>query len=405
MNTSRSASFALSRRAFLGGSAAFLASTAVSPALAGSVDSFVAGVWRDANSRGVPRRVFDQAMGDFRPLDSVLAASRKQPETTATVGDYVTGRVTAERIRKGRDNRSEWSQTLGKIEQQYGLQDEVVLAIWGMETNFGGYTGNINTPHALATLTYGGYRSSYFRGELLTSLQILAAGHVKPHDMTGSWAGAMGQTQFMPTSFMRYAVDFRGDGKKDIWNSVPDALASSANYLKEHGWQAGETWGYEVKLPRGFDYRQAWTDQKLSVGDWSGRGVARANGRAFPRASDTARLYLPMGGTGPVFLVLKNFDVIKRYNNSNSYALSVGHLADRILGGGDFAAAWPDDRVLDEAGRREVQKLLARKGYEIGSPDGVIGPKTRAAVIDWQAKAGLLPDGYVAGRLLSALRG
>ena len=396
-------SFLLSRRRFATGLAALVAAGAAGPALAGSVDGFVAGVWQQASARGVPRRIFDAAMGGFRPIDKVLELSRKQPEFVSTTADYVGKRVTVAQAAKGRDKSAEWAQTLAAVEARYGVQAEAVLAIWGMETNYGGFLGGNNTVHALATLTWGGYRPDYFGNELLTALDVLAAGHVAPADMIGSWAGAMGHPQFMPTSFVRYAVDFRGDGHKDIWGSVPDALASTANYLREHGWHPDETWGYEVVLPRGFDYRQAWAGTTLPLAGWRGQGVGRANGRPFPRDTDAARLLMPMGGSGPVFLVLANFDVIKRYNNSDSYALAVGHLADRILGTGGFVTAWPQDTALNAAARREVQAQLLRKGYDIGQPDGILGPKTRAAVIDWQGRAGLLPDGHIGGRLLAAL--
>jgi membrane-bound lytic murein transglycosylase B len=396
--------FSPSRRFFTMGGAALLLTAAAGPAFARSVDDFVAGLWREASSRGVPRGVFDAAMGGFRPLDKVLELSRKQPEFTSTAADYVGKRVTDKQVGTGRDKRGEWAQTLAAVQQRFGVQPEAVLAIWGIETNYGAYMGDTNTVHALATLTWSGYRADFFRKELLTALQIAAAGHVAPADMVGSWAGAMGHPQFMPTSFMRYAVDARGNGRKDIWGSVPDALASAANYLKEHRWRAGETWGYEVTLPRGFDYRQAWSGTKMALGAWRTQGVTRANGKAFPREGDVAELFMPMGGAGPVFLVLPNFGVIKRYNNSDSYALAVGHLADRILGGRGFVAAWPDDTALNRAGREELQTLLARKGYQIGAPDGVVGPKTRAAVMDYQSRAGLLPDGHTGGRLLTALR-
>lgn len=396
--------FRPSRRAFLAGSAALLASTAVTPAFAASVSSFIDGVWQDAKARGVSRDIFESAMGGFQPIGQVMELSRKQPEFTATVADYVGKRVTTAQASKGKAEAGEWAQTLAGIESRWGVQGEAVLAIWGIETNFGGFMGSTNTVHALATLTHGGYRAGYFRGELLTALDIVQAGHVKARDMVGSWAGAMGHTQFMPTSFTRFAVDYRGEGKKDIWNSVPDALASAANYLKAHDWRAGETWGYEVKLPAGFDYARAWSSDTASLGQWKSLGVARASGRAFPRESDSARLYMPMGGNGPTFLVLANFGVIKRYNNSDSYALAVGHLADRILGSGGFATAWPDDTALNSAGRADVQTALLGKGYSIGSADGVIGPKTRSAIIDWQSRAGLLPDGYAGGNLLRALR-
>ena len=263
--------------------------------------------------------------------------------------------------------------------------------------------GGTNTTHALATLTYAGYRADYFGKELITALEILEGGHVRSKNMTGSWAGAMGHPQFMPSSFMQYAVDWKGDGHKDIWGSVPDALASIGNYMKAFGWRAGETWGYEVKLPRDFNYDNVWSGAKAPLADWVSIGVTRANGKAFPRPGDTARLYMPMGGNGPVFAVLPNFDVIKRYNNSDSYALAVGHLADRISGAKGFASPWPQDTALNKDDRKQVQSMLLRKGYDIGSPDGVIGPKTRAAVRDFQSRVGLLPDGHVSGNLLRAL--
>jgi membrane-bound lytic murein transglycosylase B len=397
--------FSSSRRRFATGAAALLLGVAAGPALARSVDGFVDGVWADAKARGVPRKIFDAAMGGFQPLPKVLELTRTQPEFVSTAADYIGKRVTDGQTQRGRDNAGEWRQTLAAVSSRYGVQGEILLAIWGIETNFGGYMGGNNTVHALATLTHGGYRADYFRGELLTALDILTQGHVQPKSMVGSWAGAMGHPQFMPSSFMRYAVDFRGDGHKDIWGSVPDALASAANYLKSFGWRAGETWGYEVRVPKGFDYGHVWSGTSATLRDWVAAGITRANGRAFPRESDVARLLMPMGGHGPVFLVLLNFGVIKRYNNSDSYALAVGHLADRILGSKGFAASWPQDTALSKAQRTQVQSALLRRGYDIGSADGILGPKTRAAIIDWQRRAGLLPDGHAGGHLLSALAG
>lgn len=392
-----------SRRAFLAGSAALVASGIVSPVLARGVDGFVADTWGRAKAAGISRRTFDAAMGDFAPLPKVLDLSRKQPEFVSTAADYIGKRVTDGNASKGHGMRDEWAKTLAAVSGRYGVQGEIVLAIWGIETNYGGYMGGTNSVHALATLTYGGYRASYFGNELIEAMQIIDAGHVKAGKMVGSWAGAMGHPQFMPSSFMRYAVDFKGDGHKDIWGSVPDALASIANYMQGFGWRPGETWGYEVRLPRDFNYQNVWSGAVASLADWSGIGVARANGKAFPRSGDMARLYMPMGGNGPVFAVLANFDIIKRYNNSDSYALAVGHLADRIIGSKGFVADWPKDTALNAEGRKKVQSLLASRGYAIGAPDGVIGPKTRAAVIDWQTRAGLLPDGHVSGNLLKAL--
>ncbi|MDB5615363.1 MAG: lytic murein transglycosylase, partial [Devosia sp.] len=331
--------------------------------------------------------------------------NKSQPEFTRTVKDYLERRVTNGQANKGRAMRSEWNQTLTGSQQRWGVQPEFVLAIWGMETNFGGFMGGEHTIHALATLTEGGYRPDFFREELLTALRIISDGNVSADDMTGSWAGAMGHTQFMPSSFMRYAVDYNGDGKKDIWNSVQDALGSTANYLHSFGWRQGETWGYEVKLPSGFDYAGARQLERAPLGQWQAMGIQRVSGKPFPRSSDIGRLYMPAGASGPTFLLLPNFDVIKRYNNSDSYALAVGHLADRIIGGGDFAAAWPaGDYALSKAQRAELQTLLGRAGYEVGSPDGVLGPKTRAAVVAYQQRAGLPADGHISGRLLDRLK-
>jgi membrane-bound lytic murein transglycosylase B len=384
------------------GAGAWLASSALAPAFA-SVDGFVAGVWKSASARGVSRRTFDAAMGGFRPLSSVIKLTGAQAEFVSTTADYVEKRASASRTGTGRDMRHEWAQTLAAVAHRYGVQPEAILAIWGMETNYGGYMGNTNTVHALATLTYEGYRASYFGKELITALEILEAGHVTPKKMIGSWAGAMGQTQFMPSSFMRYAVDFHGDGHKDIWGSVPDALASTGNYLSEHGWRPGETWGYEVKFPQGFDYDNVWSGRSAALGEWQALGVVRANGKAFPRPTDKATLLMPMGAHGPVFAMLPNFSVIKRYNNSNNYALAVGHLADRIIGGGGFATPWPNDTGLSEAQRVQLQQALLRRGYAIGSADGAIGPKSRGAIMDFQRRNGMIPDGFASGNLLRAL--
>ena len=367
--------------------------------------SFVSGLWPDAQRMGVSRQAFDAAFSGYRPLANVMELTRRQPEFTATVADYIGRRVTAAQVSKGREMRQRHGQVLAAISQRYGVQSEVVLAIWGMETNFGGFMGGTNTIHALATLTQNNYRRDFFRNELLTALRIVSEGHVRPSNMVGSWAGAMGHTQFMPTSFMRYAVDYTGDGTKDIWTSIPDALASTANYLREHGWRPGETWGYEIRLPSGFDFARAEQMGSAPLSQWQQMGVARASGSAFPRPGDVARLYLPQGANGPAFLVLHNFDVIKRYNNSNSYALAVGHLADRILGSGGFVASWPaGDYALSSAQRVELQTQLNRRGFDVGGPDGVIGPRTRAAIMAFQRQNGMPADGHASGLLLNRLK-
>lgn len=374
------------------------------PSLGNSAD-FVRGLWPQAEARGVSRSAFEAAFSGYSYIPKIMELTRKQPEFSQTVQQYIDKRVTAGQASKGQAMRGEWAQTLAGAQQRWGVQPEIVLAIWGMETNFGGFMGGENTIHALATLTEGGYRADFFRDELLTALRIVSDGHVSPRDMVGSWAGAMGHTQFMPSSFMRYAVDYNGDGRKDIWNSVQDALGSTANYLNSFGWRPGETWGYEIRLPNGFDYAKARQMERAPLDQWQAMGIQRVSGKPFPRPNDVGRLYMPAGASGPAFLLLPNFDVIKRYNNSDSYALAVGHLADRIIGGGSFVTPWPaGDYALNKAQRAEVQTLLARAGYDVGSPDGVIGPRTRAAVMAWQAKVGLPSDGHVSGRLLDALQ-
>ena len=381
-----------------------LAASTAAPAFASSAD-FVRGLWPQAEARGVSRAAFEAAFSGYSYSPKVMELTRKQPEFTSTVQQYIDRRVTDAQAKKGQAMRGEWRQTLAGTQQRWGVQPEIVLAIWGMETNFGGFMGGENTIYALATLTEGGYRADFFRDELLTALRIISDGHVTPARMVGSWAGAMGHTQFMPSSFMRYAVDYNGDGKKDIWNSVPDALGSTANYLHSFGWRPGETWGYEVKLPAGFDFSRARQLDRAPLSQWQALGIQRVSGKAFPRPADMGRLYMPAGAAGPAFLLLPNFDVIKRYNNSDSYALAVGHLADRILGGGSFATPWPaNDYALSKDQRAELQTLLARAGYDVGTPDGVIGPRTRAAVIAYQTSKGLAPDGHVSGRLLDRLK-
>jgi membrane-bound lytic murein transglycosylase B len=395
--------------AFPRGLSALVLAAAVSlgtvvPSLANSAD-FVRGLWPQAEARGVSRAAFEAALSGYNYLPKVMELTKKQPEFSQTVQQYIDRRVTDAQARKGQAMRGEWNQTLTGAQQRWGVQPEIVLAIWGMETNFGGFMGGENTIHALATLTEGGYRTDFFRDELLTALRIVSDGHVSPRNMVGSWAGAMGHTQFMPSSFMRYAVDYNGDGKKDIWNSVQDALGSTANYLHSHKWRPGETWGYEVKLPSGFDFNAARQLERAPLGQWQAMGIQRVSGRAFPRPSDVGRLYMPAGSSGPAFLLLPNFDVIKRYNNSDSYALAVGHLADRILGSGGFATPWPaGDYALTKAQRAELQTMLNRAGFDVGSPDGVVGPRTRAAVIAYQSRQGLAADGHISGRLLDRLK-
>jgi membrane-bound lytic murein transglycosylase B len=363
--------------------------------------SFVQGLWPDAHRRGVSRQLFDATFRGMTPEPEVIALTKKQPEFRSTSAQYIVKRASELRVEKGREKAKEWDHVLDHIEATFGVDRYIVLSVWGNETNFGGFLGGHSAIRAMATLAYHGYRASYFRKELLNALEILAEGHTDPEHMIGSWAGAMGHTQFMPSSFKAYAVDITGDGRRDIWTTIPDALASTANYLKVHGWRPGETWGYEVILPPGLASQKGAT---ATLAEWQRRGVRRPDSKPFPRPGDKGRLFLPGGPFGPAFLVLPNFRVIKRYNNSDNYALAVGHLADRIRGAGDFVTPWPLDQLMSQDERKEVQTLLTRSGYPVGAIDGKFGPKTRDAIRAFQADTGTAVDGRYTPDVLERLR-
>ncbi|GLK74809.1 murein transglycosylase [Methylopila jiangsuensis] len=394
------------RRTFWRTAAALLlASATAAPAMAGPNDArfsaFVRQLKPQAVAAGVSPALYDRAFRGLTVDEEAIAKSKYQPEFKTTIAQYVDTRVSDTRINAGRQNLAQWSDTLARIERAYGVDRSVVLAVWGIETNYGATTGNHNVIAALATLACcQTRRPEFFRRELIGALQILQQGHVAPENMNGSWAGAMGHTQFMPTSFKAYAADANGDGRRDIWGSIPDALASTANYLKKHGWRSGETWGYEVIVPRGTK-----AGARRTLAQWQAAGVRRVAGTGFPNGASPATLLQPGGPNGPSFLMLNNFRVIKRYNNADSYALAVGHLADRIRGGGPFVTPWPNhDKPLDETERLELQALLLRRGFNIGEPDGKIGPATRDAITSYQQAQGLAPDGYAGVSLLRHLR-
>ena len=257
-----------------------------------------------------------------------------------------------------------------------------------------------------ATLSCIGRRQAYFRDEFLSALEILQRGDLKPEQLVGSWAGAFGPTQFMPSSFKRYAVDFDGDGRRDVVSSAADLIASTANNLKKDGWVPSETWGYEVVVPRNFNYLLADRSKQLTLAEWESHGVKRAGGKPFPHLHEKAYLLVPAGNQGPGFLMLHNFRVIMKYNPAEAYALAIGHLADRLRGGDPFVQAWPrHEPVLTLAERREMQELLNRKGFNTGEPNGRRGAKARAAVRDYQTSIGLVPDGFASATILARLRG
>jgi lytic murein transglycosylase len=366
--------------------------------------AFLAQLWPDARARGVSRDMFDRAFAGVTPDRRLLAHTKKQAEFVKPIWDYLAGAASRTRIERGRAKAAEFGSALMADQQRYGVDAYVIAAVWGMESNFGSNTGGAYVIRALATLAFARYRGDFFRDELLEALQILQQGHTTPAAMGGSWAGAMGQTQFMPSSFLKYAVDFDGDGRKDIWNDIPDALASTANYLKEHGWIAGYTWGYEAILPQGYDVSPFDPGLFRGFAQWAADGVRRADGRPMPTLGE-ATLYLPTGVKGPAFLLTRNFQVIKSYNNSTFYALAVGVLSDRIAGGGPLVGHWPKaDKTLSMAQTRELQRHLARLGFDVGKADGRIGDRAQTAIRAYQRKIGVMADGYPTLALLERVR-
>ena len=367
--------------------------------------------WRDDFRRravtpgGIRADVFDAAFAGVGVNEEVVRLDGHQAEFTRPIWEYIDGAASGDRIGTGRTQRASRAETLAAIESRFGVDRDVVLAIWGMESNFGSFRGSMPVIGSLATLAYEGRRRDFAEEELVAALMILQAGDTTPGNLVGSWAGAMGHTQFMPTSFLAHAVDFTGDGRRDIWGSDPtDALASAANYLAQNGWQRGRPWGLEVRLPAGFDYAAAEQSNRRPVADWRARGVTRIDGSALPDHGPAA-VIVPAGANGPAFVVYENFFVIKRYNNATSYAMGVGHLADRIGGAGPFVQSWPrGERGLSRGEKVELQERLIARGYDPGSTDGVIGPDTQGAIRGFQASQGMTPDGFATAGLLARLR-
>lgn len=360
---------------------------------------------RRAGAAGVDGAVFDRAFANVAVNDRVLELDRSQPEFTRPIWEYLDSAVSDTRIANGREKASLEADALARIEAAYGVDSEIVLAIWGLESAYGFNYGSIPVIQSLATLAYEGRRRAFAEEQLIAALKIIQSGDISSDRMVGSWAGAMGHTQFIPTSFQSYAVDFTGDGRRDVWADDPsDALASTANYLARFGWETGKPWGVEVRLPSGFDYSIADQSIRKPVSQWRALGVTGVDGGVLQDHGEAAIL-VPAGEQGPAFAVFKNFRVIKRYNNATSYAMAVGHLGDRIAGGGPFAADWPrGDRPLSRTERREMQSLLTRLGFDTGGIDGIIGPNSVKAVRGFQRSRGLTPDGYASARFLETLR-
>jgi lytic murein transglycosylase len=378
----------------------------LAPATAAAFERCLSQLRQQASERGVSRAAFDRHTRGLAPDMDVVGFLDAQPEFRTPIWDYMAGLVDEERVADGRARFARWGPTLAAIERQFGVDPAVVVAVWGVETDYGRIFGRRPLVTSLATLSCFGRRQTFFRGELFAALKILEDGHVAPERLVGSWAGAFGHTQFMPSTFRRLAVDFDGDGRRDLMDSIPDALASTANYLQRAGWRTGEPWGVEVVLPAGFDARQASRRNKVAVSEWTRRGVRRADGRVLSGGGRQAGLILPAGREGPAFLVFRNFDAIHSYNPAESYALAIAHLADRIRGGGPFVTPWPtDDPGLSRAERREVQQRLIERGFAVGEIDGILGANTRKAIREWQQSQGLKADGRAGQALLRRLRG
>jgi peptidoglycan lytic transglycosylase B len=362
-------------------------------------------LWPLAARRRIARATFEHYTKTLTPDLQIMDLLDNQPEFTKSVWDYLDTLVTDERIAKGRELLQKYRASFDAAERAFGVDRHIVTAIWGVESDFGTQGGNRPVLRSTATLACIGRRQRYFRDEFIATLEILQRGDVRPERLIGSWAGAFGPTQFMPTAFQRYAVDFDHDGRRDVVDSVPDIIASTANNLKQDGWRPGETWGYEVVVPATFNFMLADRRRLLPVREWQRYGIARPGGKPFPRPDDQAFLLVPAGVQGPGFLMLHNFRVIMRYNPAEAYALAIGHLADRLRGGAPFAQNWPRyERVLSREERLELQQLLARRGYDVGEPDGHLGAKTRAAIREFQAKNGKIPDGFASAAVLNQLR-
>lgn len=370
-------------------------------------EAFIQGLWPRAETAGISRSIFDRAFaGISDPDPAVLKLANNQPEFTSTTSAYLAKAVTPVRIETGKQMKAERTDLLSAIETRYRVDRHILLAIWGMESNFGKDLGSMKVMRSLATLLYSGNKKDYAREQIIAALRILQRGAVRPENFYGSWAGAMGHTQFIPTSYLSYAVDWTGDGARDIWGSSQDALASTANYLAKAGWQNDRPWGWEVALPPGFDRALIGRDHWKTVAEWVKLGIAPARGGKFGSSQAEAFVMVPQGIRGPAFLVTRNFLAIMDYNLSHSYALAVGHMGDRIRGGAPFVGRWPDATYdLSFSERVELQQRLTAAGYGTGGSDGRFGARTYEAIIAFQNNAGLALDGIPSKALLDRLRG
>lgn len=385
------------------------AAVAAAPDAAAPTEAQRFSAWRTefratARAAGISEATLKAALdvAEFRPR--TIELDRSQPEFSRSTWDYLDSAVSPTRVGNGQAKLAQVRTQADAAASRYGVPAPVLVAVWGMESNYGQNYGDVPVIDALATLAFEGRREAWARGELLAALKIIDQGDIDREHMIGSWAGAMGQTQFMPSAFLARAVDADGDGRRDIWRSMPDVLASTANYLHQAGWVAGEAWAPEVKLPEGFDVSRADPGVRQDATQWSAEGVRLADGSPLPAMAE-ASILQPAGARGPAFLVGRNFRAVLRYNNATSYALGVTLLAQRIDGGAPVQAAWPrDQRALSRSEVKSLQAALNQKGFATGTPDGLLGPATRGALRDWQRSVGLPADGFATGELLARLQ-
>lgn len=371
--------------------------------------SCLANLRSQAIAKGVSGNSYDRYTQNLSPDYSVIERLNYQPEFSTPIWDYLSGLVDDQRVQAGQQKLAQHRDVLNRVAAAYGVPAETVVAVWGVESNFGAISGSYPLLQALGTLSCEGRRQSYFRGEFFTTMRLLQRGDVTESQLKGSWAGAFGHTQFMPSTYDELAVDFDGDGRRDLVSSIPDALASTANFLKRRGWQTGHPWGFEVNVPAGMSLSGEGRRNKKSLSSWVNRGLTRADGSALIQGnlsgSSQAGLMAPAGANGPVFLVFRNFDAIYSYNAAESYALAIAHLSDRLMGQSAFRAAWPtDDAGTSRAERREIQRFLLSRGYDIGEVDGLIGDKTRQAIRQEQIRLGLAATGRAGQQILRAFR-
>ncbi|WP_423212706.1 lytic murein transglycosylase [Pseudaestuariivita atlantica] len=381
------------------------AETRVSTTHDAGLRQWVAAFRSRALAEGISARVYDNAMASVRYVADVVRRDRNQSEFTKTIWDYLDTAVSDHRIRNGKAALKKHRALLDRVEKRFGVDREIVVAIWGLESAYGAVRGKTDVMSAMATLAYDARRAAFFEAQVLAALKILQDGHTTPARLKGSWAGAMGHTQFMPTSWRDHAVDFNGDGRRDIWGDDPtDALASTAAYLKANGWRTGQPWGVEVRVPDGFDYASARRENTRMPSAWARLGVVAMDGRAVPDHG-RASVLLPAGHQGAAFLVFDNFEVLESYNTADAYVIGVGHLADRITGGGPIRGDWPrQDRALTYDERIELQTRLTAAGFDTRKIDARIGPLTIAAVRAYQQSKGWVPDGYASLNVLKSLR-